>query len=69
MVRILCTTHQEADAIWRLWLQASEPCSLTAELLVADHLVAVLSSGGDGCSAPHAVPQGHSCQAPDPAGR
>lgn len=51
MVRIACSNHDEADAIWRLWLDTPEPPA--ASLYVNGILVALLSSADDRSSIPH----------------
>lgn len=69
MIRIYCDTNSEADAVWRLWLQADEPCQQTAELWVNGQPVALLTCGGDPLSAPRVgqpadtdpLPSGEGC--------
>lgn len=62
-IRIHCSNHNEADAVWRAWGQLTDSPVVAAELHVDGHgLMAALFRRGDAePSAPHATPPGHSC--------
>lgn len=53
MIRITCDNHDEADAMWQQLHTAQPSAPFTAQLWVADALVAQLRCGDDGCSALH----------------
>lgn len=68
MVRIQCATHQEADAIWQLWQQASFCPVPAAELWVGDVLWAQLRCGAAETTALHEAQQARSCLQADSEG-
>lgn len=59
-IRIHCSSHSEADAIWQEWQQLIRP--LPAELHVDGHGLVATFRPVDGCGpAPHEAQSAHSC--------
>jgi hypothetical protein len=61
MVRIFCSTHDEADAVWRLYQQAHDISLHPAEIWVGDCRLAQITSAYGLASALHEDPLGHTC--------
>lgn len=60
MIRIHCSSHNEADAIWQEWQQLTRP--LAAELHVDGHgLVASFRPADDRGPVPHEARSARSC--------